>query len=115
MAEVNWQELIQRKRAVRDALIPEEWRLPTTITSKVSPESSHSAFDLLNEAGLLTDREIDITENNTASSITAKIASGKLSSYDVAAAFCKRAALVHQLVCRFCTAHFFSRNRRSLS
>lgn len=115
MAEVNWQELIQRKRAVRDALIPAEWRLPTTITEKVSPESSHSAFDLLNEAGLLTDREINITENNTATSLTAKIASGKLSSYDVAAAFCKRAALVHQLVCRFCTAHFLSRNRRSLS
>lgn len=100
MVEVDWQELIQRKKAARDALIPEELRLPTTITSKVSPESSHSAFDLLNEAALLTDREIDITENNTATSLIAKIALGELSSYEVAAAFCKRAALVHQLVCR---------------
>ncbi|KAH7325552.1 amidase [Stachybotrys elegans] len=93
----EWQELIQKKRAARDALIPQEWRLPTTITSKVSPESTYSAFDLLKEAALLTDRENDITENNTATSLTAKIASGELSSYDVAAAFCKRAALVHQL------------------
>lgn len=100
MAEVSvdWQDLIQKKRAARAALIPEQWRLPTTVTSKVSPESTHSAFDLLKEAAILTDREIEITEKNTATSLTAKIASGELSSYDVTAAFCKRAALVHQLV-----------------
>jgi amidase len=98
MVQAEWQELIRKKRAARDALIPEEWRLPTIIISKISSESSHSAFELLNEAALLTDREIDITENNTATSLTAKIASGELSSYDVATAFCKRAALVHQLV-----------------
>ncbi|KAF5970661.1 amidase [Fusarium coicis] len=97
MSEVDWQQLIEKKRAARDAMIPEKWRLPTTITTKVSPDSRASAFELLNEAGLLTDREKDITENYTAVSLTAKIATGELSSYDVAAAFCKRAAIVHQL------------------
>jgi amidase len=99
MSEVNWQQLIEKKKAIRDALIPEKWRLPTTITSKVSPESTASAFELLNEAELLTDQEKDITEGYTAVSLTAKIAAGELLSYDVTAAFCKRAAIVHQLVC----------------
>jgi amidase len=107
MVEVNWEELIEKKRARRDALIPEDWRLPTAITSKVSQDSTASAFDLLSEAALLTEREIDITENYTATSITAKIATGELSSYDVAAAFCKRAAIVHQLVRSLCTKQLF--------
>ncbi|KAJ4138459.1 hypothetical protein NW768_002293 [Fusarium equiseti] len=97
MVQINWQDLIQEKRAARDALIPEKWKLPADLTRKVSPESTCSAFDLLDEAALLTVREKDITENNTATSLTAKIASGELSSYDVAVAFCKRAAIVHQL------------------
>lgn len=96
----QWQELIQKKRATREALIPESWRLPAEIANKVSEESTLSAFDLLNQAALLSDREIDITENNTASTITAKIAAGELSSLEVASAFCKRAAIVHQLVNR---------------
>lgn len=97
MAQVDWQQLIQQKRAARESLIPEEWKLPSHITTKVSPDSTHSAFDLLDEAALLTDRERDITESNTATSLVAKIAAGELSSYDVAVAFCKRAAVVHQL------------------
>jgi amidase len=109
MEQVDWQQLIREKRAAREALIPKEWKLPTHITDKVSPESTHSAFDLLNEAALLTARERDITENNTATSLTAKIASGELSSYDVAFAFCKRAAIVHQLVRRLSLSHFLIR------
>ncbi|KAK0388793.1 hypothetical protein NLU13_5036 [Sarocladium strictum] len=97
MVEVNWAELIQKKRAARDALIPEPWRLPTSITSRVSPESTASAFDLLDEAALLTDKEREITEKYDVAGLTAKIASGELSSVEVATAFCKRAAIVHQL------------------
>lgn len=99
MLSVEWQDLIQKKRAARDALIPKEWRLPESILSRVSKTSMESAFDLLKESAMLTPREVEITEENTATSLIAKIAKGELSSYEVAATFCKRAALVHQLVC----------------
>lgn len=98
MLSAEWQDLIQKKRAARDALIPKEWRLPESILSRVSKTSTESAFDLLKESAMLTPREVEITEGNTATSLVAKIAKGEVSSYDVAAAFCKRAALVHQLV-----------------
>lgn len=98
MVSAEWTELIQKKRAARDALIPTEWRLPESILSKVSETSSYSAFELFNESALLTAKEIDITESYTATSLVAKMAKGELSCYDVAYAFCKRAAIAHQLV-----------------
>ena len=104
MVSTEWQELIQKKRVAREALIPKDWRLPDSLTSKVTDQSSHCAFDLLSEAAILSPRQIEITENNTATSLVAKIAAGELSSYDVAEAFCKRAAIAHQLVCHFSTA-----------
>jgi amidase len=103
MVSAEWQELIDKKRADRDALIPEEWRFPALVTGQVSEDSPISAFDLLSENvdALLTPSELGITEANTATSLVSKIAAGELSSYEVALAFCKRAALVHQLV-RLC-------------
>jgi amidase len=98
MVSAEWTELIQKKRTTRDALIPKEWRLPESILSKVSETSSYSAFELFSESALLTPEEIDITESYTATRLVAKLAKGELSSYDVAYAFCKRAAIAHQLV-----------------
>ncbi|KAK0390166.1 hypothetical protein NLU13_3738 [Sarocladium strictum] len=97
MVNAEWQKLIQEKRAARDAGIPQEWRLPTSILSKVAEDSQISAFDLLDEAAVLTRLEREITEIASAQELVSKISSRELSSYDVCLAFCKRAAVAHQL------------------
>lgn len=99
MVNAEWQKLILEKRAARDAGIPQEWRLPTSILSKVAEDSQISAFDLLDEAAVLTRPEREITEIASAQELVSKISSRELSSYDVCLAFCKRAAVAHQLVC----------------
>lgn len=49
------------------------------------------------ENGLLSAEELQIT-NSSATDLTKKLAVGQLKSVDVTLAFCKRAALAHQLV-----------------
>lgn len=63
MVSVEWQELIEKKRACRLRLIPKDWCLPEATLRKVSPESSTGAFELLQESTILTLREMEITEN----------------------------------------------------
>ena len=98
MVSAIWQELIEKKRADRETRIPKDWRLPEAISSKVSPESRLSAFDLLRESALLTPEEIEITEKYDATTLLKLMAASKISCYDVTRAFCKRAAIAHQLV-----------------
>lgn len=98
MVSADWQALIQQKRTARDERIPKEWRIPETLLSKVSSDSPVSAFDLLKEAALLTPEEVEITEEHDATGLVQKMASGELSAYQVTHAFCKRAAVAHQLV-----------------
>ncbi|KAJ5733144.1 Amidase, partial [Penicillium manginii] len=47
--------------------------------------------------GLLSDLELDLTENYTAAQLLAKLASGEASSLAVTTAFCKRAAIAQQV------------------
>lgn len=49
------------------------------------------------ESGLLSAEELAITEQ-TAAVLVDKLAKGELSSVQVTTAFCKRAAIAHQLV-----------------
>jgi amidase len=65
---------------------------------KIHPEANLSAFDLLRESNLLTSREIEITESWDATALLGLLASAKISSLEVTAAFCKRATIAQQLV-----------------
>ncbi|OJI98014.1 hypothetical protein ASPVEDRAFT_126076 [Aspergillus versicolor CBS 583.65] len=97
MISPEWQELIAQKRAARDSYIPSAWRVPSQIMDKIHPEANLSAFDLLKESNLLTSREIEITESWDATALLGFLASAKISSLEVTAAFCKRAAIAQQL------------------
>lgn len=59
---------------------------------------SGNILDFPRRSGLLTNDEIDITENYDAVSLLEAMASGELTSLAVTTAFCKRAAIAHQLV-----------------
>lgn len=49
------------------------------------------------ESGIMSEEELKITESS-ATDLVHQMASGKLTSVAVTTAFCKRAALAHQLV-----------------
>jgi amidase len=51
--------------------------------------------------GLLTEAEIDLTENYDAVAMLELLAKGEITSYAMTQAFCKRAAIAQQLVFTF--------------
>lgn len=87
-----WEDVaLKQKTRVSDA-IPTEWRLK-------SLPSTDSVMDVPKGSGILTPEELAITES-FAADLVKDLAVGKLSSVAVTTAFCKRAALAHQLVRR---------------
>jgi amidase len=88
MAE--WERIAADKRARLEKTIPAEWKIHSV------PESG-SYMDVPATSGLLSETELQIT-GSSATDLVAKLASGELKSVDVTTAFCKRAAIAHQLV-----------------
>lgn len=87
---MTWEEIAADKRSRIDKSIPSEWLLK-------SKTSDVSVMGVPAESGILSKEELAIT-NSTAVELVAKMAAGDLKSVDVTLAFCKRAALAHQLV-----------------
>ncbi|KAB8556632.1 hypothetical protein FH972_025668 [Carpinus fangiana] len=85
MVEGTWQEISKRKQAARDALIPGEWRLKSVPGPKVL-----NVTDVPRTCGILSARELDITENYDATALARAIAHRKLKSVDVTIAYCKQ-------------------------
>jgi amidase len=55
-------------------------------------------LDVPRRSGILTKKELDITENHDATDLVSKMAKGELKSVEVVTAFCKRAAIAQQCV-----------------
>ena len=88
-----WQDIARRKKEEQNTKIPKEWLLP----SKPSP-NLNTVVDVPRRCGLLSENELFITEEHDATALVEKLAKRKLSSEEVVTAFCKRAAIAHQLV-----------------
>ena len=93
----SWQDVGNKYRAAITAKIPESLHLHPSIVHSIS-SSSQSVLEVPRRCGLLTEEEIDITENYDAVSLLENIALRRLSAFVVTTAFCKRAAIAHQLV-----------------
>lgn len=101
--QVGWQETVNSARQRRREKIPQEWQLPSSITQTLAfpldnCRNDLSAMSIPQNSGILSTREIMITEKLTVKELLAKLSSGKLSSLEVTIAFSKRAALAQQLV-----------------
>lgn len=94
----DYKTVSQGKRAANSAKIPKEWQLPARCLENVNETSHLNVLDVPRTCGILTENEIDITEKHDATALIEKMAKGELKSYDVVLAFCKRAAIAHQLV-----------------
>jgi amidase len=93
-AKQDWQEVAAAKRASLLASIPSEWLIPREI---LPADSEFDVTAFRKTSGLFTDIEIRITEAG-ASSISGHIVHRIWSAEKVTLAFCKAAAIAHQLV-----------------
>lgn len=87
---MGWEEVAADKKERIEKTIPEEWRIK-------SKDVGNSVMDYPAKSGIMSQEELAVT-NSTAVDLVAKMAKGELKSVDVTRAFCKRAALAHQLV-----------------
>ncbi|ERT02137.1 hypothetical protein HMPREF1624_00435 [Sporothrix schenckii ATCC 58251] len=97
----SWQERAAAKQQAARDKIPPEWRLSTSFLEKINA-SEHEPTDLfasdaIRQSGILSSREIDLTESYSAKALVDKLASGFVSAEDVTLAFSKRAAIAQQL------------------
>ncbi|KAF2459602.1 amidase signature domain-containing protein [Lineolata rhizophorae] len=93
----DWQSIAAAKRAERDAKLPQEWRLDASFLKDVNESSDVSVMHVPRTCGLLSEDDIALTENYDATALLDELASGQIKAIDVATAFCKRAAIAHQL------------------
>jgi amidase len=93
MVEIlNYQTISAEKKLQQQGKIPKEWLLP---------ESYHGAINLMDvplTCGVLSDLEYKITSDFDATALLEKLNTGEWSAEQITVAFCKRAAIAHQLV-----------------
>ncbi|KAF1347535.1 amidase signature domain-containing protein [Delphinella strobiligena] len=90
--EAKWQTIARQKQTQRAASIPPEWRL-------ASPPSQdqRNVLDIPRTCNILSDEELKITETYDATDLVGMLRTGGLKSQVVTIAFCKRAAIAHQV------------------
>jgi amidase len=94
----DWQELAKSKRLSVFSKIPKDWLLPPSQTAQYTETSTLSVLSVPRTCGILTEKELDITENYDATALVEMMAKGELKSVEVVTAFCKRAAVAQQCV-----------------
>jgi len=95
-------EIAQRKKTEQASRIPETWKVDTgdilnspekSILKQLTPENGPSFW-----GKVLNEREIEITTGKDAVDIVEGVKARTWSAEEVTTAFCKRAAVAHQLV-----------------
>src|ERR1700761_6288116 len=88
----SWQSISHRKKQEQLSRIPKEYLLPGEYTDQIN------FLGVPRSCGLLTKKQLEVTENYDATALAKEIKDGRLTSVEVTEAFCKRAAIAHQLV-----------------
>lgn len=89
----TWQELAAEKKRRQAASIPKEWLIT------LPADDVLDITGVPTSCGLLSARELEITEVSEIAILLNKLATGEWSSVEVTTAYGKRAVLAHQLVC----------------
>ncbi|KAF5986296.1 general amidase [Fusarium coicis] len=98
----NWKTIAAQHREKQRDAVPAEWLLPEKQLQGLKNTGDGNVSKLIeskavHRSGLLTEKEIVITERYTAAELLSKIHSQELSSEEVTVAFSKRASLAQQL------------------
>jgi amidase len=84
MSQSTWQSIAARKQAERSSRIPKAWLL-----RELPGKDRLNVMGIPRECGILSPKELDITESYDATALAQAIARGRLKSVDVVTAFCK--------------------------
>lgn len=95
----DWRTLVAKKRKQLDAQIPSEWRLTDEFLAAIPTNGHLIEADVVRGSGILSEKELSMTEKYSATALLAELSKGNLTSVEVTTAFCKRAAIAQQLVC----------------
>lgn len=90
----DWQATAAATREAREASIPAEWRIPT---DEMPTGSILDVTKFPVDSGMFSDFELAITDAG-AVEIVDKIKARQWTAEEVTKAFCKQAAVAHQLV-----------------
>lgn len=93
MTQGDYRIIAHEKRLQRSQKIPTAWTL-----DEEKRQGTFNPLDLPITCGILSDTEIDITSKYDATSLLMGIKIGTWSVEQVTTAFCKRAAIAHQMV-----------------
>ncbi|KAF5311010.1 hypothetical protein D9619_007734 [Psilocybe cf. subviscida] len=88
----DWEVKASKKRQALSDCIPEEWRI-----AEIRISESPNVMHVPETCGILTKREITITNTTNVGRILQRIQSREWSAYETTLAFCKRACIAHQL------------------
>ncbi|SPO29188.1 related to AMD2 - acetamidase [Ustilago trichophora] len=99
----TWQEVVKAKRERREALIPASYQVAA---ESLPPINTDSVVDFPRTTGILSEREIEITETDDVAVLLSKLASGHYTAVEVLEAFIKRSCIAHQLVNPLTEIHF---------
>lgn len=89
----SYKLIASSKQRQRQSQIPPEWLLPRQY------DHLTNLMHVPEICGILTDEEIDITSHFDATGLLHNMRNGTWTAEKVVTAFCKRAAIAHQLVC----------------
>ncbi|KAK2608839.1 hypothetical protein QQS21_002552 [Conoideocrella luteorostrata] len=97
-----WGQRVKEKRQVCRDAIPEAWRLPQDFWEQVqtplqTSRNNFIALAAVQKSGILSDREVNITEHKTVAALLGELASGQITATEAITAFSKRAAIAQQL------------------
>lgn len=96
----NWQVKAQKGKDLLHNSVPKQWLVPT---DKLPPVTQKNVTDFPRQSGLLTERELAITELS-ATELVSGMGKGEFTAEEVVVAYLKRSVLGHQLVRMNCTS-----------
>ncbi|OAR01444.1 hypothetical protein LLEC1_06531 [Akanthomyces lecanii] len=107
----DWETRAAERRQQLSNTIPGDWRLQPELLGELKTPLEQSDNNVLElgfcrRSGILSEKELDITESYRVSELLEALAGGRLTALEVTTAFCKRAAIAHQLL-NCCTEIFF--------
>ena len=88
----DWQTRCAERRAKQLEQIPKEWIID------VPPKDQRNVLDIPKRCGLLTPRELEITDTTDVDLLLSRLTTGVWTSVEVTLAFYKRAIIAHQVV-----------------
>lgn len=91
--EPAYKAIARRKQAELVTRIPAQWKLPAQYLPKSDSTTTQKVIDVPRKCGLLSKKELDITENYSAQKLIQSMISSKLKAVEVTEAFCKVCSL----------------------